>query len=367
MVGYPFRLADGSDIRYSVGNPMGFYSSWASFALSHHFVVFWCCEELNIRWSTAKYVILGDDILIGDDRLGELYRTKILSLGVEISEQKSFTSTEVCEFAKRYIFRGEEVSPFPLSSVQNNLGDVSLLVASVMGEERKGFISKSGIPSCISSLAKRLGKRAALARKYEERARDAELATLLFQRKIDPVEFVLRACRSDDAAYLDSLQSYGLEILSAAVRSLIQPALERGSVSLEKALYEDLFKIHEEIRRYGVPGHYSFLVPAFGAYNEFEEAVSKIQELGFRALVEDGHDLLEVIGEVSIDPLRESVWGLSRRKRQVRANSRLARACREIGVTLRDGGDPAVFGRFMPPMPMKEVVKTWSRQYSRRR
>lgn len=40
MVGLPFRAPDGSDVKYSRGNPMGALSSWASFAVSHHFMVF---------------------------------------------------------------------------------------------------------------------------------------------------------------------------------------------------------------------------------------------------------------------------------------------------------------------------------------
>lgn len=40
MVGYDFSTPSGSRVKYSVGNPMGFYSSWASFALAHHFIMF---------------------------------------------------------------------------------------------------------------------------------------------------------------------------------------------------------------------------------------------------------------------------------------------------------------------------------------
>lgn len=47
MVGYPFDY-DGQSIRYSVGNPMGFYSSWASFAVTHHYILYYLCRELGI-------------------------------------------------------------------------------------------------------------------------------------------------------------------------------------------------------------------------------------------------------------------------------------------------------------------------------
>lgn len=41
MVGYPFDF-NGNLIRYAVGNPMGAYSSWSSFAVAHHYLVYHC-------------------------------------------------------------------------------------------------------------------------------------------------------------------------------------------------------------------------------------------------------------------------------------------------------------------------------------
>jgi len=50
MVGFPFHLRNAKDpIYYKVGNPMGFYSSWASFAVAHHYLIFHCCQELGIN------------------------------------------------------------------------------------------------------------------------------------------------------------------------------------------------------------------------------------------------------------------------------------------------------------------------------
>jgi len=52
MIGYPFSFKDEngnmSDISYGVGNPMGFYSSWASFAVANHYLVYYCCRESGI-------------------------------------------------------------------------------------------------------------------------------------------------------------------------------------------------------------------------------------------------------------------------------------------------------------------------------
>jgi len=50
MVGYPFKVSDTrKEYSYSTGNPMGFYSSWATFALAHHFIVYVACMRCNIK------------------------------------------------------------------------------------------------------------------------------------------------------------------------------------------------------------------------------------------------------------------------------------------------------------------------------
>jgi hypothetical protein len=80
---------------------MGAYSSFASFAVSHHYVLFYCCKELNIPFRNAKYFLLGDDIVIGDTRLATLYKEVILSLGLEFSKLKTYESNHFFEFTKR--------------------------------------------------------------------------------------------------------------------------------------------------------------------------------------------------------------------------------------------------------------------------
>jgi hypothetical protein len=152
MVGYPFMTPEGVEVSYSVGNPMGAMSSWSSFALTHHFVVYVACVRTGKKWRSSKYVVLGDDVLIGDSVLAEEYLALLGSLGVEVSSAKTYVSPHMCEFAKRYLFEGEEVTPFPISSVTSNLGDVSLLVSALMGETRKGLRPSSGIPGAVGTL-----------------------------------------------------------------------------------------------------------------------------------------------------------------------------------------------------------------------
>lgn len=48
MVGHPFDF-EGQKVTYSVGNPMGAYSSFNSFALTHHYLIYYCCRVLGKR------------------------------------------------------------------------------------------------------------------------------------------------------------------------------------------------------------------------------------------------------------------------------------------------------------------------------
>jgi hypothetical protein len=327
MVGYPFQGPEG-EVRYSVGNPMGLYSSWASFALAHHFVMFQCCQELSISWRRAKYVILGDDVLIGDSRLGELYQVRVKSLGIDVSPLKTFTSPLVCEFAKRYFFKGEEVTPFPVSAVEATLGDVSLLVSTIIGEERKGFFPRSGIPGAVKNLSKILHHRGVFARHRHLRAVDAEAATRLIQMTLDPAQFVLDVSQVTDPVFLDILPGIAGEILKEAVTDTIHDSLSRGAGSLDSRVRDDLVKILDQSHSLLVDPSPVLDIPFFCVYNDLEGVVSNIDFNVDQLLTEFSLVDLDLLSEVLVNPLRESSWGLDKRKRKVRAWSRVARACR---------------------------------------
>lgn len=150
MVGEPFETKEFGEIRYSVGNPMGAYSSWNSFAVAHHYVVFHCCTELGIDWRTSRYVMLGDDLLIGDRALAAKYMEVIQSLGLGVSPLKSHASKTLCEFAKRLIYKGQEITPFPISSLKEVSKKYYLMVTLLYELSRQGWEWSPGIPASIS-------------------------------------------------------------------------------------------------------------------------------------------------------------------------------------------------------------------------
>lgn len=87
----------------------------------------------------------------------------------------------MCEFAKRYLYNQEEVTPFPISSVLENRGDVGLLVSTLTGEMRKGLIPSSGIPGAIGGLSRVFRRSHKVTRDLVRKARDAELSMHLIQ------------------------------------------------------------------------------------------------------------------------------------------------------------------------------------------
>jgi hypothetical protein len=91
---------DDHDYRYSVGQPMGAYSSWAAFTITHHLVVAWAAHQSGLS-NFCDYIILGDDIVIKNNKVAKNYIKAMTRLGVDISVPKTHVSKDTYEFAKR--------------------------------------------------------------------------------------------------------------------------------------------------------------------------------------------------------------------------------------------------------------------------
>jgi hypothetical protein len=108
--------------RYAVGQPMGALSSWAMLAITHHFLVqaaAWMSGRVPVGTLYTNYAVLGDDLVIGDKDVKDAYLHILKSLGMEVNISKSIISDRgtALEFAKRTFYKGEDVSPFPLSEL----------------------------------------------------------------------------------------------------------------------------------------------------------------------------------------------------------------------------------------------------------
>lgn len=95
---------------------LGYYSSWPLFALTHHLVIWWCEEQVYPDRYFDRYAVLGDDVLIADQKVAQEYEKALQNLGVQISHQKSLISESgAAEFAKRFYIRGLSVDLSPIS------------------------------------------------------------------------------------------------------------------------------------------------------------------------------------------------------------------------------------------------------------
>lgn len=78
---------NGNSVRYAVGQPMGFLTSWAAMAITHHAIINYAKKDKSF------YGIIGDDIVIASKQGAEDYKKIIDTLGIEISYDKSILST----------------------------------------------------------------------------------------------------------------------------------------------------------------------------------------------------------------------------------------------------------------------------------
>nr|UPW42080.1 MAG: putative RNA dependent RNA polymerase [Inner Mongolia sediment mitovirus 5] len=117
-----FLTPEGQTVMYAVGQPMGAYSSWAAFTLSHHLVVYFC-SKLALKPNFDQYMILGDDIVIKDDLVSKYYMKVMKELGVELSPAKTHVSFNTYEFAKRWFQDGKEITGLPMRGLVKNLAN----------------------------------------------------------------------------------------------------------------------------------------------------------------------------------------------------------------------------------------------------
>lgn len=116
---FSHKFGVNEELTYSVGQPMGALSSWASLAITHHFLVQCAAWEAEVvkpgHWFT-EYAILGDDLVIFDARVKRQYLLIVGVLGVQCGIAKSLLSPAglAIEFAKRTLWKGRDVSPVPL-------------------------------------------------------------------------------------------------------------------------------------------------------------------------------------------------------------------------------------------------------------
>lgn len=139
---------------------------------------------------------MGDDIVFGDKSLYVEYRKILDAYGVSVSESKTHESTSLMEFAKRWVFRGEEISPLPLPAFKQARLNYNALVPLFHTERKRGVhLSQGLVAACeryirirskgrvSSAYLKMLRKRCVIAASTLEWW-DGDIKSLAFVRNI---------------------------------------------------------------------------------------------------------------------------------------------------------------------------------------
>jgi hypothetical protein len=140
-------------VKYAVGQPMGALSSWAMLAMTHHAIVQFAAYRVGWRSWFTDYAVLGDDIVIANSVVAIEYVKIMKEIGVDIGFHKSVISNNLSlEFAKRFFYRGKEVTPFPLVGAA-----VGLLGDSFVPEVIRACEDLTGRSTSVFRIARYLG------------------------------------------------------------------------------------------------------------------------------------------------------------------------------------------------------------------
>jgi hypothetical protein len=86
-------LHEGTAVRYSAGQPMGLYGSFALFALTHNFLL------TSLGGTEDQFRVLGDDVIIADAELARKYTEWLKDEDVPVSWHKTLLNAPIAEFA----------------------------------------------------------------------------------------------------------------------------------------------------------------------------------------------------------------------------------------------------------------------------
>jgi hypothetical protein len=114
--------------RWTKGQPLGLYPSFASFALTHGLLLLGLLEG---PWS-GQFYVLGDDVVILDEVLYRKYRVALMELGCPVSESKTLVSDRIAEFRSR-IFEAERKHSIPQLKWRHPSDDSFLDVLRLLG------------------------------------------------------------------------------------------------------------------------------------------------------------------------------------------------------------------------------------------
>jgi len=143
LTGALAKLSNESGVKYSVGQPMGAYSSWGMLAVTHHVIVQIAAARAGLS-NFKHYCVLGDDIVINHDAVAQCYVDLMSTLGVSINLGKSVISKDVVEFAKRWLTPYGEITPLGPGNILNCMRNNAALGSLLYESHSKGYLDTPG-------------------------------------------------------------------------------------------------------------------------------------------------------------------------------------------------------------------------------
>jgi len=77
----------------------------------NHICIAIAARRAGITVFFSEYCVLGDDVVIANDKVAQEYHNLLTYLGLDISMAKSIISSEFAEFAKKFIGPGVDYTP----------------------------------------------------------------------------------------------------------------------------------------------------------------------------------------------------------------------------------------------------------------
>jgi hypothetical protein len=118
---------EGPSVRYTRGQPMGAYSSWAALALGHHALVQYAASRVG-KYPFSAYRVLGDDITIASPEVASEYLQLCDQFGIPVGLAKSYVSKiGLFNFANQTFLDNSNLSPASLKEFLKGPKDSAVL------------------------------------------------------------------------------------------------------------------------------------------------------------------------------------------------------------------------------------------------
>jgi hypothetical protein len=123
------------DLQWTKGQPLGLYPSFASFTLTHGLLLFY----LNGCRHDNQFFVVGDDVVILNDKLRDSYISMLDRMSCPWSEDKSISSNSLAEFAGKIVTKLEVIPQLKWRKMSN---DNFLDICRLLGRKSRCLLSR---------------------------------------------------------------------------------------------------------------------------------------------------------------------------------------------------------------------------------